>query len=284
MTETNVFQLAQPGSFGVSVQLNRRDKQKLRVGEDIPTPDEVRRMIEAVHGRQRALLVTACFTGLRASEPRGLRWSDVELEGAEPQLHVRQRADRYRTIGSLKSASGERTVPLGPFMANTLRSLRALDRRGELIRQPSRPRGLSSNHGPTHASPGAGRRRDHGRTRRQSDAEVHGPALFATLLRVVVPQSARRWRSGIAAENCSGKVRPRDFEHDRGCLWSPIPQHRRAQRAGCRRESAWSARRLKCQKENVRAPDNFVSTCVKGPATRQAEVIALRSLLRVGLG
>jgi integrase len=77
--------------------------------------------------------VTACFTGLRSSELRGLRWQDVELDGDAPQVHVRQRADRYRTIGRLKSASGERTIPLGPFAANTLRSLRALERKGDYV-------------------------------------------------------------------------------------------------------------------------------------------------------
>ena len=68
--------VAQNVAAGVSVQLSRRDRRKLRVGVDIPTPDEVRRMIEAAHGRQRALLVTACFTGLRSSELRGLRWQE----------------------------------------------------------------------------------------------------------------------------------------------------------------------------------------------------------------
>jgi integrase len=125
--------VAQNVALGVSVQLSRRDKRKLRVGEDIPSPDEVRRIIEAAAGRHRALLVTACFTGLRSSELRGLRWSDVELEGEAPQLHVRQRADRYRAIGNLKSASGERSIPLGPFLSNTLKSLRAMERKGEYV-------------------------------------------------------------------------------------------------------------------------------------------------------
>jgi integrase len=42
------------------------------------------------------LLLTAALTGLRASELRGLRWSDVDLKTAE--LHVRQRAGRYNAI------------------------------------------------------------------------------------------------------------------------------------------------------------------------------------------
>jgi hypothetical protein len=44
-----------------------------------------------------AVLLTAIFTGLRASELHGLRWDDVELKTSE--IHVRQRADRYGKIG-----------------------------------------------------------------------------------------------------------------------------------------------------------------------------------------
>ena len=50
----------------------------------------------AATGRWRPLLLTAIFTGLRASELRGLRWADVDLDKRE--LHVRQRADRCSTL------------------------------------------------------------------------------------------------------------------------------------------------------------------------------------------
>jgi len=63
--------------------------------------------------------LTAIFTGLRASELRGLRWGDVDFKRSE--LHVRQRADRYSAIGAPKSDAGERTVPLTPIVANTLK-------------------------------------------------------------------------------------------------------------------------------------------------------------------
>ena len=65
-----------------------------------------------LQGRWRPILQTAVFTGLRASELRGLRWEDVDLVKCE--LHVRQRADRYNQIGRPKSEAGERTVPLTP--------------------------------------------------------------------------------------------------------------------------------------------------------------------------
>jgi integrase len=76
-------------------------------------------MLTAAQGRWRPLIITAVFTGLRASELRGLTWDDVDLDKAA--LTVRQRADRWNTIGSPKSASGQREVPLAPMVVNTLK-------------------------------------------------------------------------------------------------------------------------------------------------------------------
>jgi integrase len=67
----------------------------------------------------RPFLLTAIFTGLRASELRGLRWLDVDLNKGE--LHVNQRADRRNKIGRPKSAAGQRTVPLPPTVVSELR-------------------------------------------------------------------------------------------------------------------------------------------------------------------
>jgi integrase len=94
---------------------------KLKIGVDIPTPDEIKRIIYAADDKWRPLLLTAIFTGLRASELRGLRWSDVDLDKNKSELHVQQRADRFNNIGPPKTAAGERTVPLPPMVANTLR-------------------------------------------------------------------------------------------------------------------------------------------------------------------
>ena len=96
-----------------------RRKAKLRVGVDIPIPEEITKIIHAAEGRWRPLLLTAIFSGLRASELRGLRWEDVDLKKGE--LHVRQRADRLNQIGPPKTAAGDRTVPLTPQVVNTLR-------------------------------------------------------------------------------------------------------------------------------------------------------------------
>jgi integrase len=74
----------------------------------------------------------AIFTGLRASELRGLRWEDVDLDHAV--LTVRQRADRWGSIGSPKSDAGKRDVPLAPMVVNALREWRlACPKGAELV-------------------------------------------------------------------------------------------------------------------------------------------------------
>jgi integrase len=114
---------------GKEARTAARQKGKLRIGIDIPSPDEIRAIIAAASdggggdsdGR-RPLLLTAIFTGLRVSELRGLRWDDVDLKRGE--LHVRQRADRYNAIGKPKSVAGERVIPLPPMLVSTLRKWR----------------------------------------------------------------------------------------------------------------------------------------------------------------
>src|SRR4029077_16399877 len=68
--------VAQNVAASVSIKRDSRDKTKLKVGIDIPTPDEIKRIIHAATGRMRPLLIVAIFTGLRSSELRGLRWAD----------------------------------------------------------------------------------------------------------------------------------------------------------------------------------------------------------------
>jgi integrase len=96
-----------------------RRNGKLKIGVDIPTREEIKAIVNAADGRWRPLLLTAVFTGLRASELRGLRWDDVDLKKAE--LHVRQRADRFNKIGQPKTHAGERSVPLPPMLVQELR-------------------------------------------------------------------------------------------------------------------------------------------------------------------
>jgi integrase len=104
---------------GAERRAERRQKGKLKIGVDIPSRDEIKSIVGALEGRWRPLLLTAIFTGLRASELRGLRWADVDF--AKSEIHVRQRADRYSAIGKPKSEAGERAVPMTPIVLKTLR-------------------------------------------------------------------------------------------------------------------------------------------------------------------
>ena len=67
------------------------------------TREEIKAIVGALQGRWRPIMLTAIFTGLRASELRGLRWADVDF--AKEELHVRQRADRYNAIGEAEVGS-----------------------------------------------------------------------------------------------------------------------------------------------------------------------------------
>jgi integrase len=78
---------------------------------------ELKSLIENSSARRRPFIVTAIFTGMRLSELRGLRWSDVDLEAGI--IHVRQRADAWGTIGPPKSKAGKRDIPLAPLVLNT---------------------------------------------------------------------------------------------------------------------------------------------------------------------
>src|SRR4029077_3218125 len=97
---------------GVSIPKGRNEKLRLEAGRDIPTTAEVARILAAANNpKARALFLILAFTGLRASELRGLRWSDIDFASCE--LHVRQRADEYGVIGPPRSAAGGGKISIG---------------------------------------------------------------------------------------------------------------------------------------------------------------------------
>ena len=115
---------------GLEARAERRQKGKLKVGVDIPSPEEIRALIGKLEGRWRPILLTAIFTGLRSSELRGLRWRDVDFKKSE--ISVRQRVDRFGVMGPPKSASGERTIPMPPYLVTVLREWRIACPLGEM--------------------------------------------------------------------------------------------------------------------------------------------------------
>jgi integrase len=96
----------------------------------IPAKAELQAMIARATGQWRPILLVAIFCGLRASELRGLRWSDVDFDGR--QINVAQRADIFHKIGQLKSEAGYRAIPLPSMVLNALREWKLLCPKGEL--------------------------------------------------------------------------------------------------------------------------------------------------------
>jgi integrase len=112
--------IATDPSAGVTIKMKSRDETPLEVGKDIPTREEIARIIDAAPaGRTRTCLLVAIFTGARASEIRGFRWSEIDLVKGE--VHVRQRMDKYNVAGKPKSKTSARTIPIGPYVVNTLK-------------------------------------------------------------------------------------------------------------------------------------------------------------------
>ena len=180
-------------------------------------------------GRCRPLLLTAIFTGLRASELRGLRWNDVDLKRGE--LHVRQRADRYGKIGAPKSEAGERTVPLPPMLVNALRDGARLTQGRAWPRLPQRHR--RDREPPQHREARFPSRRRSPPVSSTATAERNTRACTACATSTpAVHQPSRRWRARTAAQAGAGSPRSRLDPDDGGQLRPPIPERRRRWRAG----------------------------------------------------
>jgi len=98
--------------------IEKRHEQEIKEGVDYPTKPELHAMLQ-VPGRWHVLVVTAVFSGLRASELRGLTWDHVDLHNGI--IQVRQRADRWNELGDVKSSSAKRDVTILPYAVNTLK-------------------------------------------------------------------------------------------------------------------------------------------------------------------
>lgn len=123
---------AQNVAAGLKVKSDDRHRASgpLKAGRDFPTKAELKLLIDRAPARWRPVIVNAIFTGMRASELRGLRWIDVDFESGT--IHVAQRADQWGTFGSPKSVAGTRDIPLTPMVINTLRQWK-LCSAGELV-------------------------------------------------------------------------------------------------------------------------------------------------------
>lgn len=97
---------------------------------EIPTKAEIMALLGKAKGVARPLLCTAVFTGMRASELRGLRWDNVDLE--RRVIRVCERVDRFNEFGAPKSRSSRRTIPIGSNLLAELKAWRDVCPKGAL--------------------------------------------------------------------------------------------------------------------------------------------------------
>lgn len=127
---------AQNVAHPVRITAKARDRTVLAIGRDVPSKDEVRRLLAAVSPRWKPWFLTAVLTGMRASELRGLTWECVDFD--RQVIEVRQRADRWGTLGRPKTAAGTRTIPMAKELADCLREWRLACPRVEQARESRR--------------------------------------------------------------------------------------------------------------------------------------------------
>jgi integrase len=109
----------------------RASHDEIGEGDDVemPTKDELRALLTTVSGKWRPLIITAAFSGMRASELRALDWAHVDLKGG--LIRVRRRVDAWGTFGPPKSKAGKRDIPLPSIVVNTLREWRLACPKGD---------------------------------------------------------------------------------------------------------------------------------------------------------
>ena len=111
--------IAKNPCVGVTVRKAGRDKVK----PVIPGKAEMKAIIKAALASDQPidapLVVTDVFCGLRASELRGLTWSQVDLKAKT--LIIDRRADAKNHIGAPKTSAGSRVIPLPDLVVSELR-------------------------------------------------------------------------------------------------------------------------------------------------------------------
>jgi len=218
---------------------DERRRRKLQVGIDIPSPLEARSVIHSAQGRWRPMIVTLIFTGLRSSEMRGLRWTDIDFDNRI--LHVRQRVDRYGQFGPPKSEAGTRSIPMPPFLVNTLREWKLACPPRRLGAQDlglvfPNIEGRAITHGdlvifgliPTLARGGLVQ---------QAHDAAGKPILTTSLLCKLAHQQKGRCWFGAACQDRSTAHGPQHYCHHAGHIRPSVSPNRRRRCIGPRRES-----------------------------------------------
>ena len=108
-------------NVALAVRIKKAPREKGRIV--VPTKADLRAILhtaETMGEQANALMLLLVFSGLRASELRGLTWTNIDLRRA--QLHVTQRADAHGDMGNPKSRTSHRTIPLPPRVVAALKA------------------------------------------------------------------------------------------------------------------------------------------------------------------
>lgn len=112
-------QVAQNVALAVKIRKAPRERSKATP----PPKADLKAILKAadvsVDAKGRAIIELAIFTGMRASELRGLPWSNLDLR--DGTVRVDQRADAKGMIGPPKSGAGNRTISLPPRVVKVLK-------------------------------------------------------------------------------------------------------------------------------------------------------------------
>ncbi len=103
------------------------------------SPDQLRTFLESVRGdRLFAAWLTAATTGMRRGELIGLRWSDLDLEGATASVRqIRTIAKQQILTLSPKTDKGTRTISLDQATVAALRSYRVAQMEERMLLGPA---------------------------------------------------------------------------------------------------------------------------------------------------
>jgi integrase len=209
----------------VRVDLKKREQGKLAIGRDIPSKDEINAILAQAEGRWRPFFVTAVFTGMRASELRGLIWDDVD-DKRNNSIHVRQRANLWGEIGAPKSAAGDRDIPMSPMVVNVLETCLPKGEARACFPERQWQRRESREHRQPRLVRAPDRGRAHGSRRRQVRA-ARAPAF----LRIMGD------RAGLLAEAAPSTLGSFLDPDDLRSLWPFVSQPRRRSRQIRRRRA-----------------------------------------------
>jgi integrase len=93
----------------------------------IESPENARKLLEALPDDERALWTVAMFAGLRRGELLALRWVDIDFDGGV--IRVERGWDMYAGEIAAKSKAGVRAVPMAFPVHRELRELKRRSRR-----------------------------------------------------------------------------------------------------------------------------------------------------------